>query len=86
MAIGFFERLLGATCRRFRSCLALGEFTLFFLEFALASVNPVGCIKLIEYVRELEVALGDGVKRITPEEEETRTRLGVRTACALSAT
>ncbi len=51
-----------------------------------ASVNPVGCIKLIEYVRELEVALGDGVKRITPEEEQTRERLGVRTACALSAT
>lgn len=51
-----------------------------------ASVNPVGCIKLIQYIRELEVAMGDGAKRITRAERATRERLGVERSCALSST
>jgi len=40
-----------------------------------ASVNPVGCIKLIQYVRELEQALGDGIKRITEQERAVMHKL-----------
>tara|TARA_R100000700_G_scaffold41211_1_gene60542 strand:+ start:438 stop:1268 length:831 start_codon:yes stop_codon:yes gene_type:complete len=41
----------------------------------LASVEPQGLIKLVKGVRELEVALGDGVKRVTEGELPVRKKL-----------
>lgn len=41
----------------------------------LASVEPQGLIKLVKGVRELEVALGDGVKRVTDGEKPVRKKL-----------
>ena len=41
----------------------------------LASVEPQGLIKLVKGVRELETALGDGVKRVTEGEIPVRKKL-----------
>jgi N-acetylneuraminate synthase len=41
----------------------------------LASVEPQGLIKLVKGVRELEAALGDGVKRVTEGELPVRKKL-----------
>ncbi len=41
----------------------------------LASVEPQGLIKLVKGVRELEIALGDGVKRVTEGELPVRKKL-----------
>jgi N-acetylneuraminate synthase len=41
----------------------------------LASVEPHGLIKLVRGVRELEIAYGDGVKRVTSAELKTRKKL-----------
>ena len=41
----------------------------------LASVEPQGLIKLVRGVRELEVAYGDGVKRVTEGELPSRKKL-----------
>tara|TARA_A100001515_G_scaffold144237_1_gene147720 strand:+ start:4577 stop:5410 length:834 start_codon:yes stop_codon:yes gene_type:complete len=41
----------------------------------LASVEPQGLIKLVKGVRELEMALGDGVKRVTDGEKPVRRKL-----------
>jgi len=41
----------------------------------LASVEPQGLIKLVKGVRELEIALGDGVKRVTDGELPVRKKL-----------
>lgn len=41
----------------------------------LASVEPQGLIKLVKGVRELEIALGDGVKRVTAGELPVRKKL-----------
>lgn len=41
----------------------------------LASVEPQGLIKLVKGVRELEIALGDGVKRVTEGELPARKKL-----------
>jgi len=41
----------------------------------LSSIEPQGLIKLVKGVRELEAALGDGVKRVTPAEEVIRKKL-----------
>ena len=41
----------------------------------LASVEPQGLIKLVKGIRELELALGDGVKRVTKGEEPVRKKL-----------
>ena len=41
----------------------------------LASVEPQGLIKLVKGVRELETALGDGIKRVTEGELPVRKKL-----------
>lgn len=41
----------------------------------LASVEPQGLIKLVKGVRELEIALGDGIKRVTEGELPARKKL-----------
>tara|TARA_E500000331_G_scaffold358567_1_gene426721 strand:- start:3260 stop:4090 length:831 start_codon:yes stop_codon:yes gene_type:complete len=41
----------------------------------LASVEPQGLIKLVKGVRELEIALGDGIKRVTDGELPVRKKL-----------
>jgi len=41
----------------------------------LASVEPQGLIKLVKGIRELEIALGDGVKRVTEGELPVRKKL-----------
>ncbi len=40
-----------------------------------ASVEPTGLIKLVRDIRIIEQAMGDGVKRILPREEEVAKRL-----------
>lgn len=40
-----------------------------------ASVEVMGFYRLVEYVRTIEIALGDGVKTITPEEENIKKKL-----------
>ncbi|MDR1298077.1 MAG: N-acetylneuraminate synthase family protein [Deltaproteobacteria bacterium] len=40
-----------------------------------ASVEPLGVMQLSRYVRTLEIARGDGVKRILPEEEAVAAKL-----------
>jgi N-acetylneuraminate synthase len=40
-----------------------------------ASVEPLGVMQLGRYVRTLEMALGDGIKRILPEEEKIAAKL-----------
>ena len=40
-----------------------------------ASVEPIGLMKLVRDIRIIENALGDGVKRILPSEEEVMKRL-----------
>tara|TARA_Y100000034_G_C6897095_1_gene413826 strand:- start:1384 stop:2208 length:825 start_codon:yes stop_codon:yes gene_type:complete len=41
----------------------------------LSSVEPQGLIKLVRGVRELEVSLGDGIKRVTEGEKPIRKKL-----------
>ena len=41
----------------------------------LCSVEPQGLIKLVKGIRELELALGDGIKVVTKEEETIRNKL-----------
>jgi len=40
-----------------------------------ASVEIPGLVKLVQDIRDLEVALGDGVKRVYPSEESSRQKL-----------
>jgi N-acetylneuraminate synthase len=40
-----------------------------------ASIEPGGFRKLVEYIREVEESLGDGIKIITRQEEQCRTKL-----------
>jgi len=40
-----------------------------------ASVEPTGFARLVRYIRGIEVAMGDGVKRITPDEQTAADRL-----------
>lgn len=40
-----------------------------------ASIEVGGWEKLVDYVRTIEVSLGDGVKRVTPEEEIVKKKL-----------
>lgn len=40
-----------------------------------ASVEVMGFYRLIDYIRTIEKALGDGIKRITPEEEKIKEKL-----------
>jgi N-acetylneuraminate synthase len=41
----------------------------------LSSVEPQGLIKLVRGVRELEISLGDGIKRVTEGEKAIRKKL-----------
>ncbi len=41
----------------------------------LASVEPQGLIKLVKGIRELEIAYGDGVKKVTEAEKKVRKKL-----------
>ena len=41
----------------------------------LASVEPQGLIKLVKGIRELEIAYGDGIKKVTDEERKVRKKL-----------
>ena len=41
----------------------------------MCSVEPHGLIKLVKGIRELEMALGDGVKKITEGEKLVRDKL-----------
>ena len=41
----------------------------------LCSVEPQGLIKLVRGIRELEIAAGDGVKRVTEQEKKVRRKL-----------
>ena len=41
----------------------------------LASVEPQGLIKLVKGIRELEIAYGDGVKKVTEAEVKVRNKL-----------
>ena len=41
----------------------------------LSSVEPQGLIKLVRGIRELEVSLGDGIKRVTESEKSIRKKL-----------
>lgn len=41
----------------------------------LSSVEPQGLIKLVSGVRELEIAFGDGIKRVTDGEKPSRKKL-----------
>jgi N-acetylneuraminate synthase len=40
-----------------------------------SSLEPQGLKRLVEYIREIEIALGDGEKRISEEEWEVRKKL-----------
>ena len=40
-----------------------------------ASVEVMGFYRLVEYIRTIEIALGDGVKTITPEEVNIKEKL-----------
>jgi N-acetylneuraminate synthase len=40
-----------------------------------ASVEPSGLMRLVRDIRVIETAMGDGIKRVTPSEEESRKRL-----------
>ncbi len=40
-----------------------------------ASVEVIGFYRLVDYIRTIEKALGDGVKRIGPEEEKIKKKL-----------
>lgn len=40
-----------------------------------ASVEVMGFYRLVDYIRVIEVALGDGIKRITPQEVEIKKKL-----------
>lgn len=40
-----------------------------------ASVEVMGFYRLVNYIRTIEKALGDGVKRVTPEEEKIKEKL-----------
>ena len=40
-----------------------------------ASVEPMGFYRLVQYVRGIEKAMGDGVKRVSPKEEEIKKKL-----------
>lgn len=40
-----------------------------------ASVEVIGFYRLIDYIRTIEKALGDGIKRIAPEEEKIKKKL-----------
>ena len=41
----------------------------------LASVEPQGLIKLVKGIRELEIAYGDGIKKVTEAEKKVRKKL-----------
>jgi sialic acid synthase SpsE len=41
----------------------------------MASVEPQGLIKMVKGIRELEIALGDGIKRVTEGEKAPRKKL-----------
>ena len=41
----------------------------------LSSVEPQGLIKMVRGIRELEIALGDGIKRVTEGEKAPRKKL-----------
>ena len=41
----------------------------------LSSVEPQGLIKLVKGIRELETAYGDGIKKVTKDEEKIRKKL-----------
>ena len=41
----------------------------------LSSIEPQGLIKLVKGIRELEVSLGDGIKRVTESEKNVRKKL-----------
>ena len=41
----------------------------------LSSLEPQGLIKLVRGIRELESALGDGIKRVTDAEQEIKKKL-----------
>jgi N-acetylneuraminate synthase len=41
----------------------------------LASVEPQGLIKLVKGIRELEIAYGDGIKKVTDAERKVRKKL-----------
>ena len=41
----------------------------------MSSVEPQGLIKLVKGVRELEIAYGDGIKRVTEGELAPRKKL-----------
>ena len=40
-----------------------------------ASVEPNGFNRLVRNIRDIEIALGDGVKRVYPSEMSARTKL-----------
>ena len=41
----------------------------------LSSIEPQGLIKLVKGIRELEISLGDGIKRVTEGEKKIRKKL-----------
>jgi sialic acid synthase SpsE len=41
----------------------------------MSSVEPQGLIKMVKGIRELEIALGDGIKRVTEGEKAPRKKL-----------
>jgi len=41
----------------------------------LSSIEPQGLIKLVKGIRELEISLGDGIKRVTEDEKKIRKKL-----------
>ena len=40
-----------------------------------ASLEPQGLNKMVEYIRVVEKTIGDGIKRVTPEEEKCKAKL-----------
>ena len=40
-----------------------------------ASIEPIGLYKLVEYIRTVETTMGDGIKRVTAEEEKCKAKL-----------
>jgi N-acetylneuraminate synthase len=40
-----------------------------------ASIEPFGLMRIVDYIREFEIAKGDGVKRVTETEEQIKKKL-----------
>jgi len=50
-----------------------------------ASVEVSGLVRLVANIRDLELALGDGVKRVTPAEQAAAKKLRRRPAVRMAS-